>query len=209
MYPNALLIINNASQHPNWFPNTNKNIFMFKTSKSIIMPKLNLSFELFIIMISITKEQQLGITYFMYHGILSLIDVERGTYFKHQISFDARSDFDLGYMKACKGFGLFTTTWVVMGVALSIPLIQQSHPYLHLTLAAPTGHFLLTYFLFLLTRFMEWSGEQIFTHDFQNLVFILPVLKVMMMTRSFVMLGVCFTRDKVLSAIATSIINPS
>lgn len=29
---------------------------------------------------------------------------------------------------------------------------------------------------------MEWSGEQIFTHDFENLVFILPVVKVQMMT---------------------------
>lgn len=36
---------------------------MFKTSKSIIMPKVDLSFELFIIMILITKGQQRGITY--------------------------------------------------------------------------------------------------------------------------------------------------
>lgn len=36
---------------------------MFKTSKSIIIPQLDLSFGLFIIMISITKGQQHGITY--------------------------------------------------------------------------------------------------------------------------------------------------
>lgn len=41
----------------------NRKYFMFKTSKSIIMPKLDLFFELFIIMISITKGQQHRITY--------------------------------------------------------------------------------------------------------------------------------------------------
>lgn len=125
-----------------------------------------------------------------------LIEEQGGMLVEYQISADARSDFDLGNMKACKGFGLFTTTWVVMGVAHPIPLFSKTIPISISPPAAPTGPFLLTYFLFLSTRFMEWSGKQIFTHDFQNLVFILPVLKVMMMTRRFVMLGVCFTRDE-------------
>lgn len=48
---------------------------MFKTSKSIIIPQLDLSFGLFIIMISITKGEQHGITYldgphnFMSYGL--------------------------------------------------------------------------------------------------------------------------------------------
>lgn len=45
------------------FKTYNQEYFMFKTSKSIIIPQLELSFGLFIIMISITKGQQHGITY--------------------------------------------------------------------------------------------------------------------------------------------------
>lgn len=37
-----------------------------------------------------------------------------------------RNDFDLGYMKACKGFGLFTASWVVVGGASFVFLALMS-----------------------------------------------------------------------------------
>lgn len=156
---------------------------MFKTSESIIIFQLDLFSDLFHIMISITKGKQHRITYLSISKGLCVLCMEMQRLLSRVAGGDARSGFGLGYMNACKGFGLFMASWVVVGVAQSFSFalcglpISPFRPW-----AAPTGPFLLTYFLFPSARYQEWSDEQIFTHDFQNLVFILPVLKARMMT---------------------------
>lgn len=119
---------------------------MFKTSKSIIIPQLDLSFGLFIIMISITKGQQHGITYLVVlHDFISY-GLRKRCVYSFISSFDARSDFDLGYMKACKGFGLFMTTWVVVGVACCILFLLHGFSYVCLNCGRSHRTFLVNVF---------------------------------------------------------------
>lgn len=110
------------------------------------MPKLDLFFELFIIMISVTKEQQHRITYLCGSRDSASYVRHIGACIPYKWPVDAWSGFDLGYMKACKGFGLFTTTWVVVGVAHSIPLHPMAVPYLRLTAGRSHRTFLVNVF---------------------------------------------------------------
>lgn len=101
--------------------------------------------------------------------------------FRVRYRYDAWSDFDLGYMNACKGFGLFTATWVVVGVAtsLSVPPLGSSYP--RLTSRPLPQDLLVKIFLYLSSCFTKWSDGQIFTHDFENLIIILPALETCVM----------------------------
>lgn len=76
---------------------------MFKTSKTIIIVQLDLSLELFIIMMLITKGERHRITYLRQPNqvrpcMLGVRRIFRGDG-RMRV---ARSDFNLGYMNACK-----------------------------------------------------------------------------------------------------------